>query len=411
MQLPAQQHLITRTVCCALLWSLGLAACGDTPKPPAPIMVENPAPEGSAQPSLTVGRDGRVWLSWLQSQGDTNVALQVVAREKGQWSAVRTVVQGSDLLVNWADIPRMAEMANGTVVAGWLRGSSVKAGYDLMLTSSTDAGTTWSVSQPAHHDGIAAEHGFVSFFPQGDALGLIWLDGRNYALADSSKHQTQLMYATLDAQGNLAREFAIDDRICDCCQTAATTAANGSAIVAYRDRSEGEVRDIYVKRIVGNVVNAGVPVHKDNWTIKGCPVNGPSIAALGATIALAWFTAPNDTPHVRLAFSQDTGKTFGAPVEIADGRPEGRVSVGLTPNGDALVGWIETRRDTSVLRLRRVSAQGIKGQATDLASLTGGKRASGFARIVVVGDTALIAWADPLSQRVKTAAIPVGAAK
>ncbi len=390
---------------------LSIVACGEKPPAPVPSIVENPSAEGSAQPSLALGRDGRVWLSWLERQGDTSVAMRVAARANGQWSAVHQVVRQRDLLVNWADIPRTAEMASGALVAGWLRGSSVKAGYDLMLSMSTDAGATWSAAQPAHHDGIAAEHGFVSFFPQGDGLGMIWLDGRNYALADSSKHETQLMYATLDAHGTQAREFAIDERICDCCQTAAVTAANGTAIVAYRDRSEGEVRDIHVKRIAGNVVGSGVPVHKDNWVIKGCPVNGPSIAAQGATVALAWFTAPNDTPHVRLAFSQDTGKTFGAPVEVHDRRPEGRVSVGLTPNGDALVGWIETLGDTSVLRLRRVSAQGVKGPATDLASLSGGKRASGFARIVVTGDTAMIAWADPLSHRVKTAAIPVGGAK
>ncbi len=403
--------MIARVAPWLLTAALSAAACADRPAAPAPVIIDNPAPEGSAQPSLALGRDGRVWLSWLEQVGDTSTALRVVAREHGTWGTVHDVVRSKDLLVNWADIPRTAEMATGTVVAGWLRGSSVKEGYDLMLASSTDQGTTWSASVPAHHDGIAAEHGFVSFFPQGDALGLIWLDGRNYALANSTKHQTQLMYATLAANGTLAREFAIDERICDCCQTAAAVGGNGTAIVAYRDRSEGEVRDIYVKRIVGNVVNPGVPVHKDNWTIKGCPVNGPSIAAEGATVALAWFTAPNDTPHVRLAFSQDTGKTFGAPVEIPDGRAEGRVSVGLTPGGDALVGWIETKGDTSVMRLRRVSPAGVKGPAMDLAKLTGGKRASGFARIVVHGDEAMIAWADPLTHRVKTATIPVGAAK
>ena len=388
-----------------------VAACADRPAAPRPVAVENPAPVGSAQPSLVLGVGGRVWLSWLERGADSSVALKVVARERGQWGPVREVVRRKDLLVNWADIPRVAEMSDGRLVAGWLRGSSVREGYDLLLATSTDRGATWSAGVPAHHDGIEAEHGFVSFFAQGDELGLIWLDGRQYALADSARHETQLMYARMDAHGVLSREFAIDDRICDCCQTAATTAAGDVAVVAYRDRSPDEIRDIYVKRIAGNVVGPGAPVHADGWKIRGCPVNGPSIAAQGAVVALAWFTAPNDTPHVRLAFSTDTGRTFGAPVEVHDGRPEGRVAVGLTPAGDALTGWVETRGDTSVLRLRRVSALGVKGPAVDLAKLTGGKRASGFARIVVSDGDAMIAWADPLTNRVMTATIPVGAAK
>ena len=395
----------------AILGVLAAVACGDNLAVNEPVVVENPAPVGSAQPSLAPGANGRVWLSWLERGADSVLALKVVAREGGRWGTVREVVRRDDLLANWADIPRVAEMQGGRVVAGWLRGSSVKEGYDLLIATSSDSGASWSAGQPVHHDGLAAEHGFVSFFPQGDALGMIWLDGRNYALADTARRDMQLMYATLDAAGTLNREFAIDDRICDCCQTAAVTTANNVTVVAYRDRSRENIRDIAVKRLLGTVISAAVPVHADNWHINGCPVNGPSIAAQGATVALAWFTAPNDTPHVRLAFSQDTGRTFGPPVEVHDGRPEGRVALGLTPAGDALVSWVEVKGDTSQLQLRRVSAAGRKGPARTLASLTGGKRASGFARIVVSGSEAMITWADPATRRVQTAVIPVGAAK
>lgn len=388
-----------------VLLAVAAVACGDRLSVPMAAPLENPAPVGSAQPSLALGPNGRVWLSWLERGADSSVALKVVARQNGQWGPVREVVRGADLLVNWADIPRVAEMANGRVAAGWLRGSTVKEGYDLMIATSGDSGTSWTRGVPAHSDGLAAEHGFVSFFPQGEALGLVWLDGRNYRLADSARHEMQLMYATIAANGTLSREFAIDERICDCCQTSATNAGNNVTVIAYRDRSPTEVRDIYVKRITGAVVGPGAPVHADNWNIHGCPVNGPTVVASGARVALAWFTAPNDTPHVRLAFSADTGRTFGAPVEIAERRPEGRVSLGLLPGGDALVSWIETRGDTSALRLRRVSATGTKGPARDLALLTGGKRASGFARIVVTEREAMIVWADPATRRVQTATI------
>jgi hypothetical protein len=44
-------------------------------------------------------------------------------------------------------------------------------------------------------------------------------------------------------------------------------------------------------------------VHSDNWKIDACPVNGPAIAATGRRVAVAWFTAANDTARVKLAFS------------------------------------------------------------------------------------------------------------
>lgn len=392
-----------------LLVALLATACKDRRGPlSASIPLANPAPAGSAQPDLVRAPDGTMWLSWQERAADSSLALMVAPLRDTTWGPAHAVVRGPDLLSNWADVPRLVALADGRLVMGWLRGQTVKGGYDLMITSSADGGATWRPSEPAHHDGLAAEHGFVSFFPQGDRLGLVWLDGRNYQLADSARHETQLMYATMDEHGQLAREFAIDERICDCCQTAATVPVAGTAVIAYRDRSREEVRDIWVKRLTGNVVGPGRAVHPDNWRINGCPVNGPSLASDGARVALAWFTAPSDTPHVRLAFSPDTGTTWGKPIEVHEGRPEGRVAVALVPGGDALVVWVEQRtKDVSALRVRRVSPAGSKGLAGDVAVLTGGKRASGFPRIVVRGKDAIIAWTDPAKGKVETARIPL----
>ena len=58
-----------------------------------------------------------------------------------------------------------------------------------------------------------------------------------------------LRAATFDSTGKFLKESVVDPRVCECCPTAAAETSDG-VIVAYRNRSAGEVRDIYVARLV-----------------------------------------------------------------------------------------------------------------------------------------------------------------
>jgi hypothetical protein len=148
-------------------------------------------------------------------------------------------------------------------------------------------------------------------------------------------------------------------------------------------------------------------VYGDHWVFHGCPVNGPAIAALDARVAVAWFTAANDSPRVRLAFSADGGATFGAPVVVDDGQPVGRVDVLMLEDGAALVAWLESEAEGASVRLRRVSPDGRAGP-TIRAGEASAERPGGFPRMARSGDTALIAWTEPgPPSRLRLASIPL----
>ena len=385
-----------------------LAACADSLATPAPVPFDNPAPDGSAQPSLAVGRDGRLWMSWLVAQGDTSHALMVASRNAGTWSAPHRVTAGADLFANWADVPILAESRTGMLAAAWLSRGPNAHGYNLRLATSRDSGTTWSAPSMPHTDGTDTEHGFISWMVTGDSLELAWLDGRNFALADSARHKMQLAWTMLGSDGMPRRELMLDDQICDCCQTSATTMGN-TQLIAYRNRTDKEIRDIQVIRLRNGIVMQPVVVGADNWHIAGCPVNGPAIAARDGRVVVAWFSAPNDSARVRLAWSADSGATFGPPVAINEGRAEGRVGAVITPTGDALVSWVETSTTGSVLFVRRVSASGTRGAPVEIARSSAGKRAAGFAKLVALEHEAVLAWTDPTTKRVRTASIGYGA--
>ena len=192
----------------------------------------------------------------------------------------------------------------------------------------------------------------------------------------------------------VGQEFELDQRSCDCCQVAAAMTARGP-VVAYRDRTTDEVRDIAVVRRVDGAWTAPAIAHHDGWRIAGCPVNGPALAARGETVVLAWFTGAQDTARVRVAFSVDAGATFAPPQRIDGGTPAGRVDVELLDDGSAAVSWLERTDSVSAeVRLRRVRSNATLGTPVVLAR-SSGVRASGFPKLARAGDMLYAAWTQP----------------
>jgi len=201
-----------------------------------------------------------------------------------------------------------------------------------------------------------------------------------------------LRYAAIDAAGNVSDESELDERVCECCQTSAALTSDGP-IVVYRDRSQSEVRDIYVVRYANGAWSKPQPAFADNWQINGCPVNGPAVSADGKRVAVAWFTGVADTPRVKIAFSQDAGATFSQPIQVDDGESAGRVDTVLLPDGSALVCWLSGNADGGAIKVRRVGADGSVGPPALIAK-TDISRSSGFPRMARFGDEVHFAWTE-----------------
>jgi hypothetical protein len=312
--------------------------------------------------------------------------------------------------VNWADFPSLEVLGKDRLVAHWLQRTGTGSyAYGVRIAQSHDGGVTWSDPVTPHRDSSRAEHGFVSLWPEGGGVGAVWLDGRKYGKdGHGAENEMMVVATTIGAVGERSSETRLDERTCDCCQTTAAVTSKGP-IVAYRDRSPQEIRDIYVVRRVGGRWTSPTVVHNDEWHIAACPVNGPAIAARGNRVALTWFTAARDTARVNTAFSANAGASFGPPVRVDDGNPAGRVDTVLLPDGSALVSWIErTGGDTAAVRARRVSSRGAFGRSITIAT-SSAARASGFPRMVVAGEHAMLAWTVPAKpSQVRVARLALG---
>lgn len=391
--------------------SLLAAGCGGNHEPlelEVPVEIHDTAPAGSLAPNLTHGPDGRVYLSWIEAEGDSAHALRFSTLAGSGWNEPRTIARGRHWFVNWADIPALAVLPDGRLAAHYLiRDPAAKKRYHyrIEVVQSRDGGVSWSAPVVPHRDAAPAEHGFVSLYAAGgDSLGIVWLDGRKFAPEYGGTDETTLRFTTLAGDGGLGPDRALDGRICDCCQTAHAQTARGPLVV-YRDRSADDIRDIAVVRRVDGRWTEGRPVHADGWQISACPVNGPAVSALENRVAVAWFTAARDTARVLVAFSENSGARFSEPVRVDAGDPAGRVDVVLLPGGAAVVGWLERTGDAAEVRMRIVTPEGRMGPLRAVAE-SSGERSSGFPRMARSGDELVVAWTEAGERtRVRTARV------
>ncbi len=324
--------------------------------------------------------------------------------EGDTWSEATTIASGRDLFVNWADFPSPARARDGSLYAHWLVKSGKGAyAYDVHVARSSDRGRTWSPLGKLNDDATESEHGFVSFVQEEGGVRAFWLDGREMAAEGEGHgggegenghgggdHAGSMGLRTALVGAKVEASVLLDARTCECCQTAAVVTARGT-LVAYRDRSEGEIRDISFVTREADAWSEPRTLHADRWEVPGCPVNGPSLASSGETVVAAWYTAERNRGRVLAAFSADSGATFGTAIEIDSDQPMGRVDVDLLPDGDAVVTWLAASEEEGVIRLRRVDPAGRAGAATDLAK-TLKSRAAGFPRAAVSGSRIIVAW-------------------
>jgi len=400
-----------------------LAASGRPDAAQAPLdwrpslqMIPSPAADASGEPQITVSPRGAL-LSWIERTG-TRAALRFAERTPAGWSEPRTAAAGDDWFVNWADVPSVLRLDNGSLAAHWLQKSGASTyAYDVRLSHSADDGRTWSPSVTPHHDGTKSEHGFASLFQMpGAGLALVWLDGRAMGSADGHGAHPEgpegamsVRFGAFDSAFSQTSEMPVDLKACECCPTTAVMTSEGP-LVAYRNRSDDEVRDIHVSRFVQGAWTPPVAVHEDGWRIAACPVNGPMLSARGRDVAIAWFTAVGDAARAYVAFSHDAGRSFGNPVRLDDASTLGRVDIELMPDGSAVATWIEFANGRAQLSARRVDATGRRSAAVAVSALEG-SRSSGYPRLARAGDELVFAWTETTggASRVRTAVTAVPA--
>lgn len=382
-------------------WSLPVSA--ETGQPGFPIQeITVPTSEESKQHHLAKTADGRLILSWVESDGQ-NSTVRFAIREGQGWSPVRTVTSVDGKL---GDPPVVFGLDDGSLAAAWMpyvKGGKSKYAADIFLARSQDGGLTWSKAFKPYGESARIYDAQMSLTALPNArIALVWTDMR--ATGDSKKNDRYQLMATVLAKGqqSAGTELRLDNDICSCCR-ASTIAEGENLLTVYRDHRQGEIRDTGAVRwnTDGNVQALSVP--GDGWRIEGCPSNGPAVDMSASSVALAWFSAADDKGRVKVAFSTDGGKDFTESLEIDDDA-RGYVNIALLSTNVALVSWRKRAGPEDELRIAKVTADGISRQTVIYRGDFPGWP-SKYPGMMHLGHQAFVAWTDPIKKKVRLVAV------
>ena len=359
------------------------------------VSVDPKISDQSRFPRLSSNTNGEVFLSWFEQVDSLEWSIKSSIFSQDKWSDPKVISRSSSYFINWADFPSLNFINEDTLVSHWLEKSgSGTYDYDVHLSFSFDNGKSWQSSQIPHSTKIKGEHGFSSFGIGRNIHDFVWLDGRQMIMGHNKGGygQMNLYHTTFSSDGVLGKEYLIDEKVCECCPTSSVRYKD-TLVVAYRNRSSNEIRDIFIARKVKDEWEKPYSIHEDNWKIAGCPVNGPMLAINKSNVAIAWYTAANESAQIKVAISKDVGQTFTNPIKIDNSMPIGRVDIEWIDNENIIVSWIRASEKTSDIIVKVLNILNGEGKEFFVESIPQG-RISGYPQMEVVGNKALFAWTE-----------------
>ncbi len=361
--------------------------------------IPNPSSLGSLQASWSVTKDGSPLLSWIETQKDDSYTLKYAMRHGAQWTEPRTIAAHRQFFRQPAELPEVISLSDGTLVAHWVESPNDGSDTEFSYVSVAHDGIKWSAPVIIHKDRSQVQHGLASIVASGDGeASILWLEALK-----GEDGPVSLKRTVVSSEGKVLKEESLDNDVCTCCPTSVVKTAKG-LLVAYRDHTPEDIRDISVMRLEGGKWTAPKNINPDKWKINACPTNAAAAAAKGDKVAIAWFTGAQGMPREQIVFSSDGGATFGKPVLLSTGRSFGYTSIALDEQGGALVSWLEAGGDDARILLRQVSAAGVTGPVVEVAK--GSRKSLGYPRILRTGNETLVAWtSENTNAKVQTARV------
>jgi hypothetical protein len=377
------------------LLTLGLTAISAYGQSLTTQTVPNPAASGSLQAQWSATPDGHTVLSWIEPAKGGYV-LRYAVRGGSGWSEARTIVAGRHFFHHPAEVPEVQQLGEHLWMAHWVENAEDSEAEFVYVSTSTD-GMHWSAPTMVNKDRSQVEHGLASMVASGNSeASLFWLE-----TPEGEDGPGYLMHSVVNAQGQAIKEERLEPDVCNCCPTAVVRTAKG-LLVAYRDRTKDDIRDISVLRFENGKWSQSKNVHADGWKLNACPTNAAALASRGDRVALSWHTGAQDMPRVQMVFSSDGGSTFAKPVLVSTGHAYGYTSIALAEDGTAVVSWLQQGNgNVAHVLARAISPAGSAGPVTQVAE--GGRMALGYPRVINVGSETWIAWGDPQNSKIQTA--------
>jgi hypothetical protein len=410
-----------RTGGLALLCTVTAVAAGQpAAAPPTPVTLAVP---GRASAHVSVAADGAFVVAvWAASLPDGATDIYAAASRDGGVTfsfPARVNATAGEARVNGEQPPRVALTPGAgsqpVITVVWTAKGTL--GTKLMTARSLDGGRTFAKSVIVAGTDSPGNRGWeaIAAGRRGN-VHLLWLDHRrlapdagqpsapgaahhNHAASAGGRHDgvamaqlSQLYIGTVD---DAATFRAITGGVCYCCKTALVTAPDGTLNAAWRHVYPGNLRDIAFasSQDSGRTFSAPLRVSEDNWQLDGCPDDGPAMAVDDDNrVHLIWPTRVLDDrqrPTVGLFYASRDGGQFSQRLRLpTDGVPHHpQVAVA---SDVLLAAWDELRNGTRQVVLARASLrEPHNGFSRWIVS---GSARGIYPSMVVTAEGAVVAW-------------------
>lgn len=233
------------------------------------------------------------WSEAVDTSGTTILKFKIYNTKTNEFGNTITVGPSKGMQAHDESMSKVAKNAKGTLYAVFRMHTPIpenRFAGSIYYSVSNDEGKTWSDKIKLVEDETSISQSFfdIALLPDGE-LGLSWLDGRKL---EKDKDGSSLYFAKSKNNLGFFDEKPIAGSTCQCCRTDLFVAPNNTINVAYRNITEGSIRDMYRTTSIDNgfTFTNPVPMGNDGWKIEGCPHTGPSFAHNSKDLAVTWFT-------------------------------------------------------------------------------------------------------------------------
>ncbi len=255
-----------------------------------------------------------------------------------------------------------------------------------VLSHSGDGGLTWSRLP-------APPLAFASFAGADDAAWVFW-----------PKLRTD---GTTELHGSpvMTGEAVLASAVAPGVPSSAATTWDGPVVV-FRSSGSQPASLAVVRREAGRWLPP-VPLEGSAALSEDEIESAPRLAAWHREVVVAWHAGNG---QVLAAFSADSGRSFGKPIEVAAGdpksRPEGSPALAITES-EALVLWSSAGTDGATrLSLARVRPEGQLGDPLEVMRLEP-RALAGELGMALAGDRLVVAWQEGEPPQVRLLEVPL----
>ena len=265
-------------------------------------------------------KDGTLWVAFVQN------AHIYVSHSKNYGidfsQPIKVNLVGEQFYTNGENRPKIVVNNEKDIFVSWTQKTEGMFTGNIRFSRSLDQGQSFETPRTINDDGLLTSHRFDSLTLTNEGnLYIIWLDKRDKVAAKktgSTYHGSAVYYSYSEDKGKSFKpNIKIADNSCECCRIASAANDHNTVGIIWRHIFQDSVRDHAFSMIKEDHTHEFFRATFDEWEINACPHHGPSIVSHNNHFYYTWYS--NGSRQSGIYFAKiEHGKKQSTQVTLID---------------------------------------------------------------------------------------------